>query len=156
MVGGPYLVGMGRPVRALPPRLPLVRERGRSAAKSNRVPADVELVRILRAFRSEAPGRKARMSDVDIKARYALRRIHRILESLSAAERLALVLRYMATLKNDEVAALLAVPVGTVKRWVDHAPSAFRDDVTKERRSDRERSRRAIPGLPAARSGRRK
>lgn len=141
---------------SLPSRLRLVRARGNGAAKSGRVPADVELVRILRAVNSEAPGREARWSAVDARARYAVRRIHRILESLSAAERLVLVLRYMATLKNDEVAALLAVPVRTVKRWVDHAPLAIGIEVTKERMSDRERSRRAIRGPRATRRGARK
>jgi DNA-directed RNA polymerase specialized sigma24 family protein len=54
------------------------------------------------------------------------------LESLSAAERLALVLRYMATLEIGEVASLLAVPARTVRRWVKHAPVP-RDETPRRR-----------------------
>ena len=109
-----------------------IRRRDVIRSKSSRPPANVELVRILRAIHSETPGRQGRAptralpkigsTRLDAKARYVLRRIHRILRSLSAAERLALVLRYMATLKIDEVADLLAVPARTVRRWVNQAP----------------------------------
>jgi RNA polymerase sigma factor (sigma-70 family) len=111
--------------------------------------------RILRAVDSETPGREARASGMraspkdestlgDTEARPASRRIHRILEGLSATERLALVLRYMATLELNEVAAILAVPVRTVKRWVNQAPVP-RDETLRRPRDSaarRLRSRR--------------
>jgi DNA-directed RNA polymerase specialized sigma24 family protein len=90
-------------------------------------PAEAELLRVRHAADSVAPGREAR-------ARHALRRLHRILKGLSASERLELVLRYLAALQLDEVAALLAVPVRTVKRWVSQAP--VRRDEAPRRPSD--------------------
>jgi RNA polymerase sigma-70 factor (ECF subfamily) len=57
----------------------------------------------------------------DPEARQALRRCYRILDTLSARERTAFVLRYMEGMTINEVAASLTVSVSTAKRLVNRA-----------------------------------
>jgi RNA polymerase sigma-70 factor (ECF subfamily) len=68
----------------------------------------------------------------DVEALHALRRCYRILDKLSANERIAFVLRYMEGMTVQEVASTLSVSVSTAKRWVNKGAASVAEHVARD------------------------
>lgn len=68
----------------------------------------------------------------DVEARHALRRCYLILDTLTADERVAFVLRYMEGMTVQEVAATLSVSNSTAKRWVKRGAAKVTEQVSRD------------------------
>lgn len=89
---------------------------------------------------STEPGQAVDIPDQAILARERTREVERALASLSPKLRDVLVLRFAGEVSYDEIAAVLKLPLGTVKRRIFDGLEKVRQVMDKDRDMERQRS----------------